>query len=159
MATATHHLAQGVPMGALLALLGHEANARLRRSLRPLDLRAQEFIVLKQLEMMGTCSQVELADAVGIDYSNLATVAGGLCDRGVISRARDEGDRRRYVLELTPAGRRLVERADRAVAAGEDELLSMLDPDTRAELYALLRRVADSASLCPSAAKPAEVCT
>ena len=112
MATAAPDTTQRVPVGALLARLGQESNARLRRSLRPLDLRAQEFIALKQLELLGRCSQSELADAVGVDYSNLATLAGGLCDSGLIVRGRDGADRRRYVLELTAAGRRLVARAD-----------------------------------------------
>src|SRR5947209_20209847 len=118
MATAAPATVQRVPVGALLARLGQEANARLRRSLRPLDLRAQEFIALKQLELLGRCSQSELADAVGVDYSNLATLAGGLCDSGLIVRARDGADRRRYVLELSAAGRRLVARGGDAIAAG-----------------------------------------
>ena len=151
MATAAPDTAQRVPVGALLARLGQESNARLRRSLRPLDLRAQEFIALKQLELLGRCSQSELADAVGVDYSNLATLAGGLCDSGLIVRGRDGADRRRYVLELTAAGRRLVARADEAIAAGERELLGALEEGEREQLHALLQRVADGAELCPTA--------
>lgn len=151
MATAAREV-EGMPVSALMARLGQEAVARFRRSLRPLELRAQEFIVLKQLQTLGSCSQGELADAVGVDYSNLASVAGALCDRRLIDRTRDEADRRRYVLGLTPAGRRLVERGDRAIAAAEDELLSSLDPSDREAFAALLRRVADGAELCPSSA-------
>ncbi|MDQ6915075.1 MAG: MarR family winged helix-turn-helix transcriptional regulator [Actinomycetota bacterium] len=151
MATASPDVTAGVPVGALMARLGHEATARFRRALRPLDLRPQEFIVLKQLQAMGSTSQGALADAVGVDYSNLATVAGGLCERGLIARARDDADRRRYALELSPAGRRLVERADRAIAAGEDELLGALNPAEREEFSALLRQVADAAEICPTA--------
>ena len=54
-----------IPYGVLLARLGQEATARFRRSLRPLNLGAQQFIVLKQLEAVGSCSQAELADALG----------------------------------------------------------------------------------------------
>jgi DNA-binding MarR family transcriptional regulator len=152
MATAADDVAAGVPVGALMARVGHEVTARFRRALRPLDLGAQEFIVLKQLESMGSTSQGALADAVGVDYSNLATLAAGLCDRRLIDRARDQADRRRYVLELTAAGRRLVERADRAIAAGEDELLGALDAAEREAFTALLRRVADGVQICPTAA-------
>ena len=77
--------AQPFPAGALLSRLGQEANARFRRALRPLDLGAQQFIALKQLEAMGAASQAALADAVGIDYSNLASVSAELCDRGLIA--------------------------------------------------------------------------
>jgi DNA-binding MarR family transcriptional regulator len=155
MATAAQEVAAGVPVGALMARVGQEVTARFRRALRPLDLGAQEFIVLKQLEAMGTTSQGALADAVGVDYSNLATLVGGLCDRLLIDRKRDDADRRRYALELSPPGRRLVERADRAIAAGEDELLGALGPAEREAFIALLRRVADGAQICPTSAAAA----
>ena len=78
-------------------------------------------------------------------------LAGGLCDSGLIVRDRDEADRRRYVLELSAAGRRLVARADEAIAAGERELLGALEEGDREQLHALLQRVADGAELCPTA--------
>src|SRR6476659_4872308 len=67
-----------IPYGLLLARLGQEATARFRKSVRPLNLGAQQFIVLNQLQALGECSQGELADALGIDYSNLASVTGEL---------------------------------------------------------------------------------
>src|SRR5918994_2189404 len=93
-----------IPYGLLLARLGQESTARFRRSLRPLNVGAQQFIVLKQLQVFGSCSQGELADALGIDYSNLASVTGQLYERGLIERHRDPADRRRYVVELTADG-------------------------------------------------------
>src|SRR4051794_27433165 len=144
-----------LPAGALLARLGQEANARFRRALQPLDLRAQEFIVLKQLQTMGSPSQAQLADALGLDYSNCATLAASLCSRSLIDRRRDEADRRRYVLELSRAGRRRVREADDAIAAVEAELLAQLDPGEREELYRLLRVVPDGAQLCPPPADEA----
>src|SRR5215207_6130220 len=63
--------ALGTPYGVLLARLGQDATARFRRALRPLGLTAQQFIVLKQLETTGTTSQTALADALGVDYSNM----------------------------------------------------------------------------------------
>ena len=140
---------RGVPYGVLLARLGQDATARFRRALRPLDLSAQQFIVLKQLEAIGSTSQSALADALGIDYSNLATVAGELHDKGLIARAREECDRRRYALDLTEEGRGLLADADAAIGSGEDDMLSALDESERVELWDLLRRVADSLELCP----------
>jgi DNA-binding MarR family transcriptional regulator len=138
-----------VPVSTLLAGLGRDATARVRRALRPLALGAQEFLVLEQLGVLGEASQVELADAVGIDRSNLASVVATLCDRGLVRRSRHASDRRRYVLRLSRDGERLLRRAASAVAAAEDELLAALDPEQRRELHALLRRVADGVELCP----------
>ena len=140
-----------VPMSTLLAGLGRDATARVRRTLRPLGLGAQQFLVLKQLQALGQASQAELADGLGIDRSNLAAIAAELSDRDLVTRTRDEGDRRRYVLRLSAAGDRLLRRTDDALAAAEDDLLAPLDPEQREQLYGLLRRLADGVELCPTA--------
>jgi DNA-binding MarR family transcriptional regulator len=140
-----------VAMSALLAGLGRDATARVRRALRPLGLGAQQYLVLDQLRMLGAPSQAELADALGIDRSNLAAIAADLCDRGLAERTRDDADRRRYVLRLSPDGERLLHRTEGAVAAAEDDLLAPLDAEQREALYALLRRLADGVDLCPTA--------
>jgi DNA-binding MarR family transcriptional regulator len=123
--------------------------------MRPLGLGAQQFVVLKQLQALGQPSQSELADALGIDHSNLAAIAADLSERGLVARARDADDRRRYVLRLSRAGERLLHRADAAIATAEGDLLAALDADQRAQLYGLLRRLADGVELCPAAADPA----
>ena len=137
-------------MSALLAGLGRDATARVRRALRPLGLGAQQYLVLDQLRLLGEPSQAELADALGIDRSNLAAIAADLCDRGLAERTRDESDRRRYVLRLSADGERLLRRTEGAVATAEDDLLAPLDAEQREKLYALLRRLADGVDLCPT---------
>jgi DNA-binding MarR family transcriptional regulator len=139
-------------MSALFASLGREMTARVRRAMRPLGLGAQQFLVLRQLDTLGQASQSELADALGIDPSNLATLANDLAGRGLVDRSRDAADRRRYVLRLSRPGERLLRRTEGAIAAAEDELLAPLDDEQRAHLHALLRRLADGVELCPTAA-------
>jgi len=151
MTTAATALDQ-VPMTTLLTGLGRDATARVRRAIRPLGLGAQQFMVLKQLQVVGQTSQAELADALGIDRSNLAVVVAELSDRGLVERTRDAVDRRRYVLRLGRAGERLLGRADGAITAAEEELLAPLAAAERGELYTLLRRLADGVDLCPTAA-------
>jgi DNA-binding MarR family transcriptional regulator len=139
-----------VPMSTLLAGLGRDATARVRRAMRPLGLGVQQFLVLQQLQALGQTSQAELADALGIDRSNLAAITADLSDRGLVGRTRDAGDRRRYVLQLSRAGQRLLHRTDGAIAAAEDDLLAPLEPEQREQLYGLLRRLADGVELCPT---------
>lgn len=142
-----------LPYGVLLARLGNEATAGFRRALKPLGLGAQEFIVLKQVEAMGPTSQGSVADALGMDYSNLATLVAVLCDRDLLERERDEADRRRYILRVSADGERVMAEADAAIAANEEELISVLDDQEQMQLWDLLRRVADGAQLCPGAAE------
>jgi DNA-binding MarR family transcriptional regulator len=153
MATARSTAVERIPYGLLFARLGQESMARFRRAVRPLNLGAQEFIVLKQLQALGSCSQGELADALGIDYSNLAGVTGGLYKRGLIERSRDSADRRRYVVELTTEGGQLLVDADQAIAAVEEDMLGALGDEEREQLWDLLRRMADALELCPSEAE------
>ena len=138
------------PMTTLLAGLGRDATARVRRALRPLGLGAQHYLVLDQLRMLGQASQSELADGLGIDRSNLAAIASELCDRGLAERSRDAADRRRYALRLSRAGEQLLHRTESAIAAAEDELLAPLGKEQREQLYALLRQLADGVDLCPT---------
>jgi MarR family transcriptional regulator, lower aerobic nicotinate degradation pathway regulator len=149
MAQAQQSAVERIPYGLLLARLGQESTARFRRSLRPLNVGAQQFIVLKQLQVFGSCSQGELADALGIDYSNLASVTGQLYGRGLIERDRDPADRRRYVVQLTAEGVQLLADADNAIKAGEEDMLQSLEDGEREQLWELLRRMADALELCP----------
>src|SRR4051794_21011789 len=70
-----------VPMSTLLAGLGRDVTARVRRAIRPLGLGARQYLVLKQLQALGETSQAELADALAMDRSNLAAIVAELCDR------------------------------------------------------------------------------
>src|SRR5436309_482318 len=101
--------AEQVPMSTLLTGLGRETTARVRRAMRPLGLGAQEFLVLKQLQLLGETSQAELAER-----------AGELEVRRVVDRA---GDHRDGILRECLAERRqqLAGRPD-PVAAGAEAL-------------------------------------
>jgi DNA-binding MarR family transcriptional regulator len=138
-------------MSTLLAGLGRDATARVRRAMRPLGLGAQQFLVLEQLQALGQTSQAQLADALGIDRSNLAAIAAELSDRDLVERTRHEIDRRRYVLRLSRAGERLLRRTEGAIALCDEDLLAPLDHEQREQLYVLLRRLADGVELCPTA--------
>ncbi|MEA2125314.1 MAG: MarR family transcriptional regulator, transcriptional regulator for hemolysin [Solirubrobacteraceae bacterium] len=140
-----------VPMTTLLAGLGREATGRVRRAIRPLGIGAQQFLLLEQLNLLGQTSQADLAEALAIDPSNLATIAADLADSGLVERTRDDIDRRRYVLRLSRAGEQLLRRTEGAIATAEHDLLTPLDDAQREQLYVLLRRLADGVDLCPQA--------
>jgi DNA-binding MarR family transcriptional regulator len=147
--TESQPLSKDLPVGVLLSRLGGETMGRYRRALKPLELNAQHYVVLKQLDAIGTASQAALAEALGLDYSNLATITGELAERGLIERYRHESDKRRYVVELSESGSKLIEEADQAVAEGEQLFVESLEPGEQEQLWRLLRKVADAAQLCP----------
>ena len=143
-------------LSAILAGLGRDATARVRRAIRPLGLGAQQYLVLTQLRDLGHTSQASLASALGLDPSNLATTVADLVDRQFVDRCRDDADRRRYALTLAPAGAELLHQADEAIADAEHDLLAALSLEQQDQLHALLRQVADGVDLCP--AVNAEAC-
>ncbi|HYZ01191.1 MAG TPA: MarR family transcriptional regulator, partial [Candidatus Binatia bacterium] len=53
---------------------------------------------------------------------------------------RDANDRRRHIVEMTPAGEQALAQAERALEAVEDEVLGALSQEERATLRALLNR-------------------
>jgi DNA-binding MarR family transcriptional regulator len=138
-------------LSSILAALGRDATARVRRSIRPLGITAHQYLVLTQLADLGLTSQTALASALGLDPSNLATTISELLDRGLVDRCRDDADRRRYAVTLTPAGAKLLRKADAAIGTSERDLLAALEPGQQDQLNTLLRRIANGIELCPTA--------
>ena len=126
--------------GYLLMKAGMHATRAIESALDEVGLSAREFLVLTYVggEAM---SQQELSRRLGIDPTLVVALVDGLESRGLLSRARDPDDRRRYALSLTAAGKRLRKRATDATAAAEDALLRAVPAADRRTLRDLLRRV------------------
>lgn len=106
-----------------------------------LGLRPRHLVTLTILRDTGGISQTDLADTIRIDRTNLVGLLNELESGGWIERRRSPEDRRRHTVELTTAGHELLSRAEFALAAVEDEVLSDLDDEDRRTLHALLQRV------------------
>ena len=75
--------------------------------------------------------------------------------KGLVVRRPHAEDRRRNVVDLTPAGQKTLKRALRASDRAEEQLLAELDDSEAAQLRSLLGRVASSAAGTPIAEQPA----
>jgi DNA-binding MarR family transcriptional regulator len=94
-------------------------------------------------------TQQELGDAMLMDDNTVVLLLNELEAAGFSVRRRDPGDRRRHIVEITTAGRRAIERAEKAQEGIEDELLGDLSPDEKATLTKLLTRVMDGLLKAP----------
>jgi DNA-binding MarR family transcriptional regulator len=105
--------------------------------------RKPHFTVLVALDEFGTASQAALGRRLSIDRSDMVPVINDLERDGLVARDRDEHDRRRNLVRLTPAGTRVLERLDARVEEAQDALLAPLSAAERRELERLLTLVVE----------------
>lgn len=92
-------------------ILGRDANTLTERLLLPAGLTEGEFRVLMALLAHDSCASAgDLCASLGQSPANLTRIADALVKRGYLSRRADVDDRRRMLLQLKPAGRRLLDK-------------------------------------------------
>lgn len=131
--------------GLLLLRLARAAGHGFGRALEQLGIRSHHFAVLHQLDVAGPSSQQAIGQALRVHPSNLVRLLDELEAAGLLVRGQDPRDRRRYLLELTPAGTRLLARARAAVESAERDLLAPLSRTERRELQGMLVRMSSHA--------------
>ena len=108
---------------------------------------ATQRISLIEIADAGPLRLNDLAARIGTSAPTASRTVDILDDLGLVARETDPADRRAVRIELTPAGRRLVdERKARAAAAFEPAVGALTGPD-REQLLDLLARM--TAALSP----------
>jgi DNA-binding MarR family transcriptional regulator len=127
-------------------VLIHHLDRVARRSseiaLEPTGLRPRHVLALTILRDHGAMPQGGLGDALRLDPANLVGLLNELEQLALLQRRRDPEDRRRHIVELSPAGETALAGAEAALASVQDEVLSGLDAEERSTLHALLVRAA-----------------
>ena len=136
----------------LIALLTQLSKSFYRRSTEEmLGMRLKEFLVLSYLrDHLGTTQQ-ELGEAMLLDPNTVVLLLNELESRGYTIRRRDAEDRRRHVVDITPAGHEAVARAEKAREVIEDEVLGELSAGDRRTLRRILLRALEGQARTPTA--------
>jgi DNA-binding MarR family transcriptional regulator len=129
--------------GFLLIRLGMEFKSRAMEELTKNGVSQYHYSVLALLDEQPSETQAAIADALGVDRSQLVRILDGLEDRGLISRHRDRIDRRRHTVSVTAEGRRQLRRLRETIDRLEAELLTPLEPADRETLHQLLLQLAN----------------
>ena len=83
-------------------------------------------------------SQQAIGERLRIDRTTMVSLIDDLERAGYVKRDRNPGDRRAYVITLTPAGKRAQARAEQAVDADALEFFGRLSESERQQLHRLL---------------------
>ncbi|MDQ1721950.1 MAG: hypothetical protein QOI26_1684 [Pseudonocardiales bacterium] len=134
--------------GALLDHLARRMRLRAEAVLAPLGLRPRHLVALTVLRHLGGSTQQALATTLAMDGTNIVGLLNELEADKLIERRRSPQDRRRHVVELTPAGLEQLTQAESALAEVEQEVLSALDASQRETLYNLLQLAATGTGAC-----------
>lgn len=100
-----------------------------------------QFGVLEVLHHLGPMPQCELAGKLLKSSGNITLVIDNLEKRGLVRRMPDEHDRRISRVELTPAGRQLIEEIFPIHAQAVAEEFAVLSPQEQQQLGDLLRKL------------------
>jgi DNA-binding MarR family transcriptional regulator len=127
----------------LLKRLGHAAKERSMEAYESAGLHPYHFAILIALDEDSHETQGSIADTLGYDRGQLVGLLDELEQRGLVERRRDPNDRRRHLVQATAEGKRTLRRLRTLARQIENEFLAPLSDDERAELHALLLRLAE----------------
>jgi len=123
-----------------LSRLHQILTARLERELAAVGLSLRTHQVLACVAENAGGSQQEVSDSIEVDRSEMVRIIDRLEQGGMVIRDRDQNDRRRYSLKLTPSGRRALQRSERVIEAATQDALSRLSESERGALHDLTLR-------------------
>jgi DNA-binding MarR family transcriptional regulator len=133
----------------LLAQLGAHAAARFAERLQAIGLAPSHAGILRLVSQSQGLSQQALGEALAILPSRLVSLLDELEARNLIERRNHPSDRRSYSLYLTATGRDTLKAVGRVAREHQDALCAALTPGERAQLAALLQRMAGEQGLRP----------
>ena len=111
--------------------------------LEPLGLSPRAWGVLSTLVESGPLTQIQLATATATDRTAMVYLLDELERQGLVERMPNPGDRRSYLIHLTPQGTQTQRKAAAELATQADTLLKPLAAAERRQLVDLLTRIAD----------------
>jgi MarR family transcriptional regulator, organic hydroperoxide resistance regulator len=123
-----------------LERLGQRSGRYVQQRLAQLDVTDLEVHVLWHLRHGGR-APAELLRAFGIQPSTLTGVLDRLETRGLVGRTPHPGDRRSYLLTLTPAGKRAALTVRQVLDGFEAQVRKRVDPTDLEGFFAVVAAV------------------
>lgn len=133
----------------LLAQVGNHAAEQFGERLAALRLMRHDAGILRLLAMSPGINQQELSAKLEIHPSRLVAILDELEHRGFIRRKANPEDRRRYALDLTDSGIKVLDEVGQIARQHQDALCAALTREERDTLAELLQKIAAQQGLTP----------
>jgi DNA-binding MarR family transcriptional regulator len=98
------------------------------------SLSTAESTLLLELHAAGESTQQQLADRLAVDKSRASRLCASLETKRMLTRHRDEKNRRTLRVRITPAGRRAATRVRQAARQRHERMLAAMNPRERRSL-------------------------
>lgn len=110
-------------------------------ALQDLELSFHEYVVLRMIEMDFVGTQKEVGRLNGIDRTSMVELVDRMEERGLVVRSRDESDRRKHKLTITPKGKKVFTHAKRLATKAHKTFLSPLQDEQTEALKTYLKTI------------------
>jgi MarR family transcriptional repressor of emrRAB len=133
-------------LSRLMLMVSGSLNDELEAELKPYKLNHSEFLTLMFLYSRPDSSSTpgELCEFTKQGATNMTRIGNTLVKRGLITRGGSDDDRRRVVIRITAAGKRLVLKMLPPLFPRLDAMFSSFSESDKKHLGRLLRKLADS---------------
>jgi DNA-binding MarR family transcriptional regulator len=120
-------------------LVGRARRLPLPAALRGLDLAPRHLTLLAYLQYDGPLTVSQLAGRLEVAPTTVSLMVGALSRHGIVTRAEDNGDRRRRIVAIAPGYAAPITQWLSASATAWTEVLAPLTPADRATIVAAMR--------------------
>lgn len=117
----------------------------IQADLQGTELGESDFRVLEVLLHKGALPVNALGPKVNLTPGSISVAVDRLHGRGLVSRVEDVADRRVRIVDLTPAGREMIEPSFRRRAAILELVFEVLTPVERIQLEQMFKRIGRNA--------------
>ena len=98
-----------------------------------------DFNLLRAILILGTCSQVEIADHNLVTEAAISKRISKLIKNNLITKTTDQNDTRKHLLSLTPKGKKKMNSIFKVIKKRMEAIFKNIQPQERTQLLLLLK--------------------
>ena len=149
MTKALPKTSRSLPIALLRAR--EEVMGPIRAMLTDVGITEQQWRVLRVLDESGALEPTRIAEESCLLLPSLTRILQKLEDRGLIARQRDETDKRKQIVQITPAGSEVIAANLQTSVALNDQVRMRLGTERYEALLDLLNELSEGGAESPGA--------